>query len=461
MPLRPKFTPLDDRLYAYLLAHRSPDDEVVRELREETARLGGHAVMQISPDQATFLRILVASIGASRAVEVGTFTGFSALAIARGLPPDGRLLCLDVSEEWTAIARRAWAKAGVADRIELRLGPAVETLRALPESPRSTSPSSTRTRRAIPSTGTSRPPPAPGGVVAVDNVLWEGEVVQADKHGEDVEAIRAVQRKGPGRHTGRVGHAGRGRRAHPGPQAPVAQAPGAAAPLLSSPRTLPAFMVDPRPPADPVLDIRVRWRAGKVLLGLAGALTLVALVAAARPLVARLAEGGDALLLGLGVTAAALLASLRGRKMPETLALQAFLVSRVDALGQVIGARGFPVWPLMTLLVASLAVAEGLPVALAVAGQAALLALADALRPLFPPLPPAGRRRSTGRRPSPPRSGTSPSPSPSTVRSRARSAGSARRSPSWPGSSTGSSSSTRSPPAPLRRRRARPRPCGR
>ena len=149
-------------------------------------------------------------------------------------------------------------------------------------------------------------------------------------------------------------------------------------------------MVDPRPPADPVLDIRVRWRAGKVLLGLAATLTLVALVRPLAPWSPDWLKAGDALLLGLGVTTAALLASLRGRKLPETLALQAFLVLSVDALGQVIGARGFPVWPLMTLLVAALAVAEGLPLALAVAGQATLLALADAVRLLFPPLPPGG-----------------------------------------------------------------------
>src|SRR5512134_405294 len=93
----PKFTALDDVLYEYLVAHRSTDDEVVRELREETASLRRHAMMQIAPDQATFLRLLVAAIGARRAVEVGTFTCFSALAIARGLPREGRLLCLDVS----------------------------------------------------------------------------------------------------------------------------------------------------------------------------------------------------------------------------------------------------------------------------------------------------------------------------------------------------------------------------
>ncbi|HJS58659.1 MAG TPA: class I SAM-dependent methyltransferase [Vicinamibacteria bacterium] len=192
MTPKPKFTALDDALYAYLVAHRSPDDAVVAELREETARLGGKAVMQIAPDQATLLRILVSAIGARRAIEVGTFTGLSALAIARGLPPDGQLLCLDVSDEWTRIARRYWEKAGVADRIELRLGPAADTLRSLPESPsfdfafidadkKSYGVYWQEVVRRL----------RPGGIVAVDNVLWEGEVVKPDKGGEDVEAIRS------------------------------------------------------------------------------------------------------------------------------------------------------------------------------------------------------------------------------------------------------------------------------
>ncbi len=156
-------------------------------------------------------------------------------------------------------------------------------------------------------------------------------------------------------------------------------------------------MADPRPPADPLLDIRVRWRVGQVFLGLAAALTLVALARPLAPWSPGWLKAADALLLGLGVTASALLASLRGRKLPETLALHGFLVLSVDALGQVIGARGFPVWPFMTLLVAALAVAEGLPVALGVAAQAALLALADVVRPLLPPLPPGGAPPFDGR----------------------------------------------------------------
>jgi diguanylate cyclase (GGDEF)-like protein len=149
-------------------------------------------------------------------------------------------------------------------------------------------------------------------------------------------------------------------------------------------------MADPAPPKDPVLDIRVRWRLGQVLLGAAGALALVALVRPLAPWSPGWMKGASALLLGLGVTTSALLASLRGRKLPETLALQAFLVLAVDALGQVVGSQGFPVWPLMTLLVAAVSVAEGLPIALGVAGQASLLAAAEAVRPLLPPLPPGG-----------------------------------------------------------------------
>ena len=187
----PKFTALDGELYAYLLAHRSPDDEVVRQLREETARLGDQAVMQVAPEQATFLRILVAATGARRAVEVGTFTGLSSLAIARGLPADGRLLCLDVSEQWTAIARRAWAKAGVAERIELRIAPAAETLRALPEGPQFDFAFIDADKKGYPVYWEEIVRRLrPGGLIAVDNVLWGGDVVRPEEQGDDVVAIR-------------------------------------------------------------------------------------------------------------------------------------------------------------------------------------------------------------------------------------------------------------------------------
>ena len=188
---QPKFTALDDALYGYLLAHRSPDDDVVRELREETAKLGDWAVMQIAPDQATFLRLLVAATGARRAVEVGTFTGLSALAVARGLPADGRLLCLDVSEEWTKVARAAWKKAGVDGKIELRIGPAADTLRGLPLEPQfdfAFIDADKRSYEVYWDEIVKRL--RPGGLIAADNVLWEGDVVRPEEQDEDVVAIR-------------------------------------------------------------------------------------------------------------------------------------------------------------------------------------------------------------------------------------------------------------------------------
>lgn len=191
MSPRPKFTALDDALYDYLLAHRTPDDAVVSELREATARLGDRAVMQVAPEQASFLRMLVAAIGARSAVEVGTFTGLSALAIARGLPADGRLLCLDVSEQWTALARHAWRQAGVDDRIELRIAPAAETLRSLPEQPLFDFAFIDADKRSYPVYWEEiLRRLRPGGLIAADNVLWHGAVVDPAEQDEDVAAIR-------------------------------------------------------------------------------------------------------------------------------------------------------------------------------------------------------------------------------------------------------------------------------
>jgi caffeoyl-CoA O-methyltransferase len=129
---RSKF--IDPPIADYALEHSSGPDAVQLELQHTTAeRTGQAAGMQIGDDQAVLLEILVRAIGAKRAVEVGTFTGYSALAVARGIGPDGRLLCLDISEEWTSIGRAAWEQAGVADRIELRIGPALDALRSLPQ----------------------------------------------------------------------------------------------------------------------------------------------------------------------------------------------------------------------------------------------------------------------------------------------------------------------------------------
>jgi caffeoyl-CoA O-methyltransferase len=127
-----KFTTLTQDLYAYVVAHCSPSDPVLARLAEENERLGPYSLMQIAPEQGALLTLLTRVIGARSAVEVGTFTGYSALCIARGLGDGGRLLCCDVNEEWTAIARRYWEEAGVAQQIELRVGPALDTLHRLP-----------------------------------------------------------------------------------------------------------------------------------------------------------------------------------------------------------------------------------------------------------------------------------------------------------------------------------------
>src|SRR4029079_9613063 len=150
-------------------------------LIEETRALGPVAGMQIAPEQGAFLTLLTRLVGARYAVEVGTFTGYSSLCIPRGLPGGGHLLCCDVSEEWTAIARRAWASAAVADRIELRLAPAAETLRALPRDETIDLASVDADKPVYPVYSEEiLARLRPNGVVLVDNVLWDGRVVQSD-----------------------------------------------------------------------------------------------------------------------------------------------------------------------------------------------------------------------------------------------------------------------------------------
>jgi predicted O-methyltransferase YrrM len=121
---------LDDRLYDYLLANSLREPAVLAELRAETGKMA-QGMMQISPEQGQFMQLLARLLGAKRCIEIGTFTGYSSLAVALALPADGRILCCDVSEEFTQVARRYWAKAGVADKITLALGPAVATLDAM------------------------------------------------------------------------------------------------------------------------------------------------------------------------------------------------------------------------------------------------------------------------------------------------------------------------------------------
>ena len=114
------------------MEHGARQDELLERLAAETAELGGIAIMQIAPEQGAFMTLLVRAIGARRALELGTFTGYSAICIARGLPDDGVLVSCDVNDEWAGIARRYFEQAGVAERIDLRLGPALDTLRAMP-----------------------------------------------------------------------------------------------------------------------------------------------------------------------------------------------------------------------------------------------------------------------------------------------------------------------------------------
>lgn len=188
-----KYTPVNDALYTYLLAHGHNGDPLLAELAAETERLGPIALMQIAPEQGTLMSLLVRAIGARSAVEIGTFTGYSALCIARGLPPDGRLLCCDVNEEWTAIARRYWARAGLADRIELRLAPATETLRALPAA-------TTFDFAFVDADKVSYrdyydallPRLRPNGLIVFDNVLWMGQVLDTRSPADDTRALQAV-----------------------------------------------------------------------------------------------------------------------------------------------------------------------------------------------------------------------------------------------------------------------------
>jgi predicted O-methyltransferase YrrM len=186
---------LDERLHAYLVEVGVREHEVLRGLREETAALP-ESRMQIAPEEGAFLALLVRILGARRVLEVGTFTGYSSTAMALALPADGRIICCDLSKEWTDVARRAWADAGVADRVDLRLGPALETLEQLLAAGEAGSfdlafidadkanyagyyEAAVRLVRK-------------GGVIAIDNVLWSGRVADPEVTDDDTNAIRAL-----------------------------------------------------------------------------------------------------------------------------------------------------------------------------------------------------------------------------------------------------------------------------
>ncbi|HEV7171526.1 O-methyltransferase [Pedococcus sp.] len=181
-----------DEVRSYAVEHGSfRPDEVMRRLRSETAALGDAAGMQIGEDQGQLLTMLTGLVGARRAVEVGTFTGYSSLCIARGLADGGSLLCCDVSEEWTSIARRAWSEAGLADRIELRLAPALDTLRALPSEADLDLVFIDADKPGYSAYWAELVPRVrPGGLLLVDNVLWSGRIVDPDVSDTNTDALR-------------------------------------------------------------------------------------------------------------------------------------------------------------------------------------------------------------------------------------------------------------------------------
>jgi len=182
-------------LQAYLVEHGVREPEILKRLREETALLPQHD-MQIAPEQGAFMAMLVGLIGAQRCIELGTFTGYSSLAVALALPADGRIVCCDVSEEWTSVARRYWGEAGVADRVDLRLGPALETLDELiaggasgtfdfafiDASKREYPDYHERILRLL----------RQGGLALYDNVLWEGGVIDESMTDADTVGVRRL-----------------------------------------------------------------------------------------------------------------------------------------------------------------------------------------------------------------------------------------------------------------------------
>jgi caffeoyl-CoA O-methyltransferase len=191
-PRRSQF--IDAVVENYAAAHSTPPDARQLELQRITLeQTGRDAGMQIGNDQAVLMEMLVRAMGATRAVEIGTFTGYSALAVARGLGPSGRLLSCDISPEWTSIARAAWQEAGVADRIELRVGPALETLRSLP-------PGEQFDFAFIDADKTGYHQYyeevlarlRPGGLILLDNTLQDGYVANDLADGKVVRAIRSL-----------------------------------------------------------------------------------------------------------------------------------------------------------------------------------------------------------------------------------------------------------------------------
>jgi predicted O-methyltransferase YrrM len=192
VPDQPKSFNLTPEIHEYLVAHGTPPDDVQQALIERTSELGGISMMQIAPEQGAFMTILTRLLAVRNAVEVGTFTGYSSLCIARGLADGGKLICCDVSDEWTSIGREYWERAGVADRIDLRIAPALETIASLPENEHldlvfidaDKENYANYYDALLPRLRTN-------GVILVDNTLWSGAVIDESRDDSSTLAIRA------------------------------------------------------------------------------------------------------------------------------------------------------------------------------------------------------------------------------------------------------------------------------
>lgn len=184
---------LDDRLYEYLLKVSSRESGILRRLRTETSKLP-RPEMQIAPEQGQFIMLLLRLMNAERILEVGTFTGYSTLCMALSVPPEGRIVACDIHDEWTQIARRYWSEAGVADRIELHLAPALETMESLLADEQEETYDfvfiDADKENYLAYYETALELVRPGGLIAVDNVLWGGSVADFEKQDKDTEAIR-------------------------------------------------------------------------------------------------------------------------------------------------------------------------------------------------------------------------------------------------------------------------------
>jgi caffeoyl-CoA O-methyltransferase len=189
-----KFTPMREDLYAYMVEHGARQDDVLRRVEAEAQAMGDVAQMQIGPDQGAFMTLLCRIVGASEAIELGTFTGYSAICIARGLEPGGRLIASELSEEYAGIAARNFEDAGVADRIEIRIGPALATVRDLPEREVFDLAFIDADKTEYPDYYEELlPRMRNGGLILVDNVFGGGAIV-GDNPGFSEESLAGIRR---------------------------------------------------------------------------------------------------------------------------------------------------------------------------------------------------------------------------------------------------------------------------